>query len=95
MSDLSARLKHMDELGIDFQVIYPTFFITPVSRRPDIDLAVSRSYNRWMADIVKKKPDRFRWVLVPPLQSPEHLSEGIAIRQGARRLRRVYARLGS
>ena len=75
MSDLSARIKHMDELGIDFQVIYPTFFITSVSRRPDIDLAVSRSYNRWMADIVKKQPDRFRWVLVPPLQSTEHLSE--------------------
>ena len=75
MSDLSARIKHMDALGIDIQVIYPTFFITPVSRRPDIDLAVSRSYNRWMADIVKKQPDRFRWVLVPPLQSTEHLSE--------------------
>jgi predicted TIM-barrel fold metal-dependent hydrolase len=28
-----------------------------------------------MADIVKKQPDRFRWVLVPPLQSTEHLSE--------------------
>lgn len=75
MSDLGVRIKHMDELGIDFQVIYPTFFITPVSRRPDIDLAVSRSYNRWMAEIVKKEPDRFRWVLVPPLQSLEHLSE--------------------
>ena len=56
MSDLSVRIKHMDELGIDCQVIYPTFFITPVSRRPDIDFAVSRSYNRWMADIVKKAP---------------------------------------
>jgi predicted TIM-barrel fold metal-dependent hydrolase len=75
MSDLSVRIRHMDELGIDCQVVYPTFFITPVSRRPDIDLAVSRSYNRWMADIVKKAPDRFRWVLVPPLQSTEHLSE--------------------
>ncbi|MBM4259833.1 MAG: amidohydrolase [Deltaproteobacteria bacterium] len=75
MSDLSARIQHMDELGIDFQVIYPTFFITPVSRRPDVDLAVSRSYNRWMADIVKKQPDRFRWVVVPPLQSTEHVSE--------------------
>jgi predicted TIM-barrel fold metal-dependent hydrolase len=75
MSDLSLRIKHMDELGIDFQVIYPTFFITPVSRRPDIDLAVSRSYNRWMAEIVRKEPNRFRWVLVPPLQTLEHLSE--------------------
>jgi uncharacterized protein len=75
MSDLGVRIKHMDELGIDFQVIYPTFFITPVSRRPDIDLALSRSYNRWMAEIVMKEPNRFRWVLVPPLQTLEHLSE--------------------
>src|SRR5258706_2144608 len=75
MSDLSARIQHMDELGIDCQVIDPTFFITPVSRRPDIDLAVSRSYNRWMAEIVKKQPERFRWVLVPPLKSLEHFTE--------------------
>jgi predicted TIM-barrel fold metal-dependent hydrolase len=70
-----VRIEHLSELGIDCQVIYPTFFITPVSRRPDIDLAVSRSYNRWMAEIVRKEPSRFRWVLVPPLQSLEHLSE--------------------
>jgi predicted TIM-barrel fold metal-dependent hydrolase len=75
MSDLNVRVQHMNELGIDCQVIYPTFFITPVSRRPDIDLAVSRSYNRWMAEIVKKEPERFRWVLVPPLQTLEHLAE--------------------
>jgi predicted TIM-barrel fold metal-dependent hydrolase len=75
MSDLSVRIKHLSELSIDCQIIYPTFFITPVSRRPDIDLAVARSYNRWMAEIVKKEPNRFRWVLVPPLQSLEHLGE--------------------
>jgi len=75
MSDLGARIKHMNELGIDLQVVYPTFFITPVSRRPDIDFAVARSYNRWMADIVRKEPARFRWVMVPPLQSMEHLAE--------------------
>lgn len=75
MSDLNLRLQHLTDLGIDCQIIYPTFFITPISRRPDIDLAVSRSYNRWMAEIVKKEPSRFRWVLVPPLQTLEHLSE--------------------
>jgi uncharacterized protein len=75
MTDLGVRIKHMDELGIGCQVIYPTFFITPISRRPDIDLAITRSYNRWMAEIVSKQPDRFSWVLVPPLQSTEHLAE--------------------
>ena len=75
MTDLSLRIKHMDELDINCQVIYPTFFITPISRRPDTDLAVTRSYNRWMANIIRKESDRFGWVLVPPLQSTEHLAE--------------------
>jgi predicted TIM-barrel fold metal-dependent hydrolase len=72
MSDLSIRLKHMDELGIDIQVIYPTIFIFPTARRAEVDLAICRSYNRWMADIVAKAPDRFRWVVVPPLLNMEH-----------------------
>lgn len=75
MSELALRIQHMDALGIDFQVIYPTFFITPLSRRPDIDLALCRSYNRWMADIISKAPNRFRWVLVPPLQSTDYIAE--------------------
>ncbi|HWO40753.1 MAG TPA: amidohydrolase family protein [Candidatus Eisenbacteria bacterium] len=75
MSDLRIRIRHMDELGIDMQIIYPTFFITPLSRRPDVDLALCRSYNRWIAEIIKKAPDRFRWVVVPPLQSTAHVAE--------------------
>lgn len=75
MSDLSARIKHMDELDVDLQVIYPTVFIQPCARRPEADLALSRSYNRWMADIVKKAPDRFSWVVVPPLLNMDRLFE--------------------
>ena len=75
MSDLSARLKHMDELDVGVQVIYPTFFIFPCTRRPEVDLALCRSYNRWMADIVKKAPDRFNWVVIPPLLSMDRVFE--------------------
>lgn len=75
MSDVAARVRHMDELEVDLQVIYPTMFILPYTRRPEIDLALSRSYNRWMADIVRKAPDRFRWILVPPLLSMDRVFE--------------------
>ena len=75
MSDLSIRIKHMDELNIDIQVIYPTIFIFPTARRPEADLALCRSYNRWMADIIKKAPDRFRWVVVPPLLNMDRVAE--------------------
>jgi uncharacterized protein len=75
MSDLSIRIAHMDELNIDRQVIYPTIFIFPTARRPEVDLALCRSYNRWMADIVSKAPERFRWVVVPPLLNMDSVAE--------------------
>lgn len=103
MSDLSIRLKHMDELKVDIQVIYPTFFIQPYTRRPEVDVALARSYNRWMADIVNKAPNRFSWVVVPPLLSmdrafeelrfgKQHRACGIFMRglEGERRLSDPY-----
>jgi hypothetical protein len=51
LRDVNARLKHMDELGVDVQVIFPTIFIIPLTPRPEIELALCRSYNRWMADV--------------------------------------------
>ena len=75
MSDLKLRLAHMDELGIDIQVIYPTIFIFPLSRRPEADLAICRSYNRWMAEVVKSHADRFPWVMAPPLLNMDKVGE--------------------
>jgi len=69
MEDIKARLAHMDELGIDVQVLYPTIFLRPFTRRPEVELAVTRSYNRWLIDIWKQAPDRLRWVAVLPLLS--------------------------
>ena len=103
MSDVGARVRHMDELEVDLQVIYPTFFILPYTRRPEVDLALCRSYNRWMADIVWRAPDRFRWIVVPPLLCMDRIFEelkfgkengacGIFVRglEGERRLSDPY-----
>ncbi|MGH7824538.1 MAG: amidohydrolase family protein, partial [Candidatus Binatia bacterium] len=67
MQDIKARIKHMDDLAVDVQVLYPTVFLRPFTRRPDVELAVTRSYNRWLTDIWKAAPDRLRWVAVLPL----------------------------
>jgi predicted TIM-barrel fold metal-dependent hydrolase len=69
MRDLTARKAMMTETGFDVQILYPTFFIAPPSDRPEIQVALSRSYNRWMADIHKRGGDSFRWVVVPPTLS--------------------------
>jgi uncharacterized protein len=67
MDDIQLRIKHMDELGVDVQVLYPTIFLRPYTRRPDLELALARSYNRWLVDIWQRAPDRLRWTAVLPL----------------------------
>ena len=73
LRDVNARLKHMDELGVDVQVIFPTIFIIPLTPRPEIELALCRSYNRWMADIWRQAKERLRWVAMLPLLSMDRV----------------------
>ena len=67
MENIDGRLRHMDELGIDVQVVYPTIFIGPVADKPAWDVAICQGYNRWLADIWQRASDRIRWVCMPPL----------------------------
>ena len=46
MEDIGGRLKHMDELGIEVQVLYPTVFLRPWTQTPQVEYALIRSYNR-------------------------------------------------
>lgn len=78
MSDIAARLDHMDALDIDLQVLYPTVFLRPAVRTRDAELAMIRAYNRWLASIWKQAPDRLRWVAMPPLLSLDKLTDELA-----------------
>ncbi len=74
--DIPGRLRHMDELGVDVQVIYPTVFLRPLTARPEVEVALCRSYNRWLADIWSAGKGRLRWAVVPPvLDLDEALAE--------------------
>ena len=103
MADIAARIRHMDELEVDVQVLYPTMFLRPFTRRPEVELSLVRSYNRWLTDIWRRAPERLRWVVVLPLLSMEKALEelrwskengacGIFIRgvEGDRRLSDPY-----
>ena len=73
--DVGARLRHMDELGTDIQIMYPTLFLFRVASRPEVELALCRSYNRWLAEVWKDSKDRLRWVVNPPLRSMDKALE--------------------
>jgi predicted TIM-barrel fold metal-dependent hydrolase len=76
MRDVAARLQHMDELGVGIQVLYPTLFLIPLTPRPEVELALCRSYNRWLVSIWKQAQERLRWAALVPLMSMDQaLSE--------------------
>lgn len=76
LRSIEARLRHMDALGVDVHVLYPTLFLRPVTDDPAVEAALYRSYNRWMAEINAKAPQRLRWAaLVPTLTIDLAVSE--------------------
>jgi predicted TIM-barrel fold metal-dependent hydrolase len=75
--DPMARVRQMDELGTDVHVIYPTTFLAAVSEKPEVDVAVKRSYNRWLADRCSKTNGRLRWVCLPPLSDIDKAIEEV------------------
>ena len=76
LADVSGRIKHMDELGIDVQVLYPSIFLDQCTERPDTEVALCGAYNRWLADVWKKSDGRLRWMAPLPLLSmPDALDQ--------------------
>jgi len=70
LSDVTQRLRHMDALGIDVQVLYNSLWITPLTSRPDAEIALSWAWNRWLADVWKLGENRLRWTCVVPALTP-------------------------
>ena len=76
LARVDLRVQHMDQLGIDIQVLHNTLWIEQVTNRPDAELAVCRSYNRWLADIWARGKGRLLWSCMPPtLNIPEAVKE--------------------
>jgi len=69
MANIRGRLAHMDETDVDIQVLFPTLFLRPITTEHDREMALVRSYNRWLAEIWNQSKGRLRWVALPPLYS--------------------------
>jgi uncharacterized protein len=65
--DVKVRTDDMDSLGVQTHVIYPTMFLIQPTLKPETDLAIKRSYNRWLGDRCIQSGGRLRWNILPPL----------------------------
>ena len=76
LHDVQARLRRMDELGVDVHVMYPTVFLHYITANPAVQTALCKSYNRWLADRTSDSGGRLRWVAVlPTLDIPAAVEE--------------------
>jgi predicted TIM-barrel fold metal-dependent hydrolase len=71
LADPQARLKRMDALGIDAQIMFATFWLNVEVPSPDEEAALMRSWNRWMGDRVADSHGRLLWTLEVPFRNTD------------------------
>ena len=69
ITDIKGRLADMDKLHTAAQVVYPTLFLVYNTKDRELEIALCRAYNRFLAHASDEAPQRIRWVAVLPLQS--------------------------
>ncbi len=76
LTDVAARLKDLDQMGIDKQVIYPSLFLTTTTDNLDLEAALFRTYNSFMAEACKQSGDRLKFAAQVPIRdSAESIKE--------------------
>jgi len=85
LTDVSARLADLDRYGIEKQVIYPSSWLACMAEDAELEAALARSYNTFMARQCNASGGRLFYGAVIPFRRPE-----LAI-QEIRRVRRWVA----
>ena len=69
MTDIPGRLRDMDKLQTAAQIVYPTLFLVYNTKDKELEVALCRAYNRFLAHACGQAPERMKWVAVLPFQS--------------------------
>jgi predicted TIM-barrel fold metal-dependent hydrolase len=70
MDNIDQRLAAMDTQGVDVQVVFSSLFLNLRIERREAELALTRAYNRWLAERCAQGDGRLRWIMVPSLKNP-------------------------
>jgi uncharacterized protein len=77
LSDPSARLRGLDYMGIDHQMLYPTTLYARMTSDPGFEAALFRSYNRYMGQQCKPASKRLKWAGLLPLRDARQGCEAV------------------
>ena len=71
MRDVQQRLSCMDELGIDKQVVFPSIWLGCLAENVELEAALARSYNQFMATQCAQSDGRLWYVAIVPWRRPD------------------------
>ncbi len=69
MTDIKGRLADMVKLNTAMQIVYPTLFLVYNTKDKELEVALCRAYNRFLAQACAQSGGLMKWVVVLPLQS--------------------------
>jgi predicted TIM-barrel fold metal-dependent hydrolase len=69
MTDIKGRMADMDKLNTAMQIVYPTLFLVYNTKDKELEVALCRAYNRFLAKACAQSAGRMTWVAVLPFQT--------------------------
>jgi predicted TIM-barrel fold metal-dependent hydrolase len=68
LTDVGARIKDMDKVKIDKQVVFPSLFLTTTAEDLRLEAALLRAYNRFLGDCYAQSKGRIRFAALVPIR---------------------------
>lgn len=68
MTDVDARVKDLDRMGVDMQIVFPTLFLTTTANDLRLEAALLRAYNSFLADRCAASHGRIRFAALVPIR---------------------------
>lgn len=82
ITDVRARIEAMDRAGVEKQVVHPSFCLSLMTEDPELEAALMRSYNAFMAEKCQESGGRLYFNAVVPFRKPDAAIEEIRRLQG-------------
>jgi uncharacterized protein len=71
ITDVAARIRDMDKVKIDTQVVFPSLFLTHTSEDLKLEAALLRAYNSFLGEGVTASKGRLRFAALVPIRDVE------------------------
>ena len=77
LHDPQARLRDMDRMGFDAQMLFPSTLYAHMTDDPGFEAALFRAYNRFIARQCQAAPKRLKWSGLLPLRDQRQAFEAV------------------